>query len=120
MQNEVLKTEDKSINWHTAVFMALFHIGAVAALFMFSWQAMVAAIVLWWISASLGVGMGFHRLLTHRGYKTPKVVEYILWLWRAARSTGWLPIAFIMRIQMGPATRTRRAMAAGGRISGGC
>lgn len=70
--------EDTRINWHTATFMALFHIGAVAALFMFSWQALVAALVLWWISASLGVGMGFHRLLTHRGYKTPKLVEYFI------------------------------------------
>jgi fatty-acid desaturase len=34
--------------------------------------------VLWWISGSLGVGMGYHRLLTHRGYKTPKWVEYFL------------------------------------------
>jgi fatty-acid desaturase len=70
--------EDTRINWHTATFMALFHIGAVAALFMFSWQALLAAVVLWWISASLGVGMGFHRLLTHRGYKTPKLVEYFI------------------------------------------
>lgn len=58
MYNEAIntkrKTIDKSINWHTAAFMALFHIGAIAALFMFSWQALVAAIVLWWISASLG------------------------------------------------------------------
>ena len=79
MQKEVMTSkEDKRINWHTATFMALFHIGAVAALFMFSWQALVAAVVLWWISASLGVGMGFHRLLTHRGYKTPKLVEYFI------------------------------------------
>ena len=80
MHNEVMTTKDnnKGINWHTATFMALFHIGAVAALFMFSWQALVAAVVLWWISASLGVGMGFHRLLTHRGYKTPKLVEYFI------------------------------------------
>ena len=70
--------EDTRINWHTAGFMALFHIGAVAALFVFSWQALVAALVLWWISASLGVGMGFHRLLTHRGYKTPKLIEYFI------------------------------------------
>jgi hypothetical protein len=49
MYNEAIntkrKTIDKSINWHTAAFMALFHIGAVAALFMFSWKALVAAIV---------------------------------------------------------------------------
>ena len=84
MYNELITTEhkttEKGINWHTATFMALFHIGAVAALFMFSWQALVAAVVLWWISASLGVGMGFHRLLTHRGYKTPKLVEYVITL----------------------------------------
>jgi stearoyl-CoA desaturase (delta-9 desaturase) len=82
MYNEVVskeaKANNKGINWHTAGFMALFHIGAVAALFMFDWKALVAAVVLWWISASLGVGMGFHRLLTHRGYKTPKLVEYFI------------------------------------------
>jgi stearoyl-CoA desaturase (delta-9 desaturase) len=79
MHNEVkISKDDERINWHTATFMTLLHIGAVAALFMFSWQALVAAVVLWWISASLGVGMGFHRLLTHRGYKTPKLVEYFI------------------------------------------
>ena len=49
MYNEATRTEHKGINWHTAVFMALFHIGAVAALFMFNWKALVASIVLWWI-----------------------------------------------------------------------
>jgi fatty-acid desaturase len=78
MYEEVTTTKDNKINWHTATFMAMFHIGAIAALFMFSWQALVAAVVLWWISASLGVGMGFHRLLTHRGYKTPKLIEYLI------------------------------------------
>ena len=68
----------KGVNWHTAIFMALFHIGAVAALFMFNWKALVVSIALWWITASLGVGMGFHRLLTHRAYKTPRWVEYFL------------------------------------------
>lgn len=72
------KEQPGRINWHTTIFLALFHLGAVAALFMFSWRAMVVAIVLWWITASLGVGMGFHRLLTHRGYQTPKLIEYFL------------------------------------------
>jgi len=34
--------------------------------------------MLWWMSGSLGIGMGYHRLLTHRGYKTPKWLEYFL------------------------------------------
>jgi stearoyl-CoA desaturase (delta-9 desaturase) len=33
---------------------------------------------LWWVSGSLGIGMSYHRLLTHRGFKTPKWVEYFL------------------------------------------
>jgi sn-1 stearoyl-lipid 9-desaturase len=66
------------INWLTAIFMIIFHICAVPSLFMFSWPAFFVTVVLWWISGSLGIGMGFHRLLTHRGYRTPKVVEYFL------------------------------------------
>src|SRR4029078_7615992 len=68
----------KGINWHTAVFIGLFHVGAVAALFVFNWKAVLIAILLWWVAGSLGVGIGFHRLLTHRGYKTPKLIEYFL------------------------------------------
>jgi fatty-acid desaturase len=72
------KERTQRINWNTTVFMVLFHVGAMGALFMFKWQALVVTFLLWWVSASLGVGMGWHRLLTHRGYKTPKVVEYFL------------------------------------------
>ena len=36
------------------------------------------ALFLYWVAGSLGIGMGYHRLLTHRGYKTPKWVEYFL------------------------------------------
>jgi sn-1 stearoyl-lipid 9-desaturase len=66
------------INWITAIFMLLFHVGAIAALFFFTWKAFFLAIFLYWVGGSLGIGMGYHRLLTHRGYKTPKWVEYLL------------------------------------------
>jgi fatty-acid desaturase len=72
------KTFSQPVNWITALFMLAFHVGAVAALFAFSWKALVLAVLLWWVSGSLGIGMGYHRLLTHRGYKTPKWVEYFL------------------------------------------
>ena len=62
----------------TAFFMIAFHIGAVAALFMFTWKALLVSLVLLWVAGSLGVGMSYHRLLTHRGYKTYKWVEYFL------------------------------------------
>ena len=58
--------------------MIAFHIGAVAALFMFSWKPFLVAILLWWLAGGFGIGMGYHRLLTHRGYKTFKWMEYLL------------------------------------------
>jgi fatty-acid desaturase len=66
------------VNWVTAIFTAIFHMGAVLALFFFTWKALFVAIFLWWISGSLGIGMCYHRLLTHRGYKVPKWLEYTL------------------------------------------
>ena len=69
---------NKTFRWGTAVFLIISHVAAVAALFLWSWPALACAILLYWVAGSLGIGMGFHRLLTHRGYKVPKVVEYFL------------------------------------------
>jgi fatty-acid desaturase len=66
------------VNWRNAFILASFHAGAVAALFFWSWTALAVAAVLSWVALSLGIGMGYHRLLTHGGYKTPKWVEYFL------------------------------------------
>ncbi len=81
MELEALRRKpaaDNQINWVTATFMGLFHLGAIAAFFFFTWKALFVAMFLWWVSGSLGIGMGYHRLLTHRGYKTSKWVEYFL------------------------------------------
>src|SRR6058998_2264348 len=69
---------ENELNWVTATFMALFHVGAVVALFFFTWKALLVSRFLWWMSGSLGIGMGYHRLLRHRGYRAPKLVEYFL------------------------------------------
>jgi fatty-acid desaturase len=60
------------------VTLAIFHIGAIVALFFFSWKALIAFFALWLIGENVGIGMSYHRLLTHRGYTTPKWVEYAL------------------------------------------
>ena len=54
-------------NWITVIAMTLFHIGAVAALFYIDWGAIAAAAVLYYVAGSFGIGMAYHRLLTHRG-----------------------------------------------------
>ena len=79
MDNLMINANDnKTFRWGTAAFLIISHVAAVAALFLWSWPALVCGILLYWVAGSLGIGMGFHRLLTHRGYKVPKVVEYFL------------------------------------------
>ncbi|MFN2531876.1 MAG: acyl-CoA desaturase [Pyrinomonadaceae bacterium] len=78
MQTAIKKKLHTDINWNSTIFLGLFHIFALIALFFFSWQAIAVSVVLAWIAGSLGVGIGYHRLLTHRGFKTPKLVEYFL------------------------------------------
>jgi stearoyl-CoA desaturase (delta-9 desaturase) len=70
--------DDNRINWVTASVMVIFHVLAVVALFFFTWTGFFVAIFLWWLSTSVGIGMGYHRLLTHRGYKIPRWLEYCL------------------------------------------
>jgi len=115
---------EDEINWVTSSFMCLFHLGAVAALFFFTWKALLIAIFLWWVSGSLGIGMGYHRLLTHRGYKTPKWVEYFLTFCATLALEGG-PIFWVAthrihhKYPTGKATRTLRSTASGGRTWAG-
>src|SRR5256714_1017447 len=58
--------------------MVLFHVGAVLALFHFSWTALFASVLLYWLAIGFGISLGYHRLHTHRGYKTSRAFEYFL------------------------------------------
>jgi sn-1 stearoyl-lipid 9-desaturase len=68
------------IGWNgiTATAMVVFHLGAVAALFFAERGAILVALVLYVVAGMLGIGMAYHRLLTHRGYTTYRWVEYFL------------------------------------------
>jgi stearoyl-CoA desaturase (delta-9 desaturase) len=66
------------MNYITATVMLLFHVFAVAALFFFSWTNLLVAVALHWIAVGFGISLGYHRLHTHRGYKTSKAFEYFL------------------------------------------
>jgi stearoyl-CoA desaturase (delta-9 desaturase) len=74
------RTFTQPVVWLTLLIMLAFHLGAIAALFMFHWKPFLVAMLLWWVAGGFGIGMGYHRLLTHRGYKTPKWMEYLLTL----------------------------------------
>ena len=72
------RKNQQGVNRITAVAMTAFHAGAIAAFFFIEPGAIVAALVLYCVAGMLGIGMGYHRLLTHRGYTTYKWVEYVL------------------------------------------
>jgi fatty-acid desaturase len=67
-----------NVNRVTAGFMVAFHVLAVAAFWFFSWPNLVVALVLHWMAVGFGISLGYHRLHTHRGFKTSKAFEYFL------------------------------------------
>lgn len=69
----------RKFNWKAAFFMLIFHIGAGAALYCFqTWWGLLFALPLSFLANCTGIAVGFHRLLTHRGFNCPKWVEYLL------------------------------------------
>ena len=87
MNTDVIDLPNREgLNWITTIVLVLFHIGAVAALFLFSWKALAVSAVLYWISVGWGISLGYHRLHTHRSYKAP------LWLERFFAVCGTLTL----------------------------
>lgn len=68
----------RKIKWTPFLFIIGMHIGALAAFWTFSWQALLVCLTLHWVSGGLGITLCYHRLLTHRSFKAPKLVEYFL------------------------------------------
>lgn len=66
------------VNWVTAIAMGIFHVLAAAAFFFVDWGAIATAAALHWLAIGWGIGLGYHRLHTHRAYKAPKWFEYFL------------------------------------------
>ncbi|MDR5639570.1 MULTISPECIES: fatty acid desaturase [unclassified Thermosynechococcus] len=68
------------IAWPTATFIIFVHLGALLAFLpgMFSWKAVLLALVLHWLTAGIGITLGWHRLVTHRSFQVPKWLEYFL------------------------------------------
>ena len=68
----------KKLDWIVILGIALMHLGAVAAPFTFTWTGLIVLALFSWITGGLGITLGFHRLLTHRSFNTPKWLEYFL------------------------------------------
>lgn len=65
---------------HTMALVAVFHVVALVAIYLyyFSWPGLLIGFTYWFVANCPGVGVCFHRLLTHQGYEVPKWLEYTL------------------------------------------
>ena len=60
-------------------WLGLAHLVVIcAAPFTFTWAGLAVAVFLHWLTGSIGICLGYHRLLTHSGMKTPTWMKYTL------------------------------------------
>ena len=66
-------------DWPVILFMAALHALALLALLPRFWSlpALASLLVLYWLTACLGVTIGYHRLLSHRAFRVPQWLERV-------------------------------------------
>ena len=76
------------LSWLAIIFFAVFHSLALLAPWFFSWSALGVTLILHWFLGSIGICLGYHRLLSHRSFQVPKWLEYAIALVGAAAVQG--------------------------------
>jgi sn-2 palmitoyl-lipid 9-desaturase len=69
-------SEPPKLSWTNVAFFSTMHALALLAPWCFSWSALGVMIGLHWLFGSIGICLGYHRLLTHRSLQVPKWLEY--------------------------------------------
>ncbi|WP_051057982.1 acyl-CoA desaturase [Rhodopirellula baltica] len=78
------ETQPLRIMWQYVIVLSLVHLVALAAFvpswfsYLFTWSGLIAGIAGHFIFGMFGITIGYHRLLTHRGFKCPKWMEHTL------------------------------------------
>ncbi len=70
----------QNLNWSVVIGIGAMHVIALGVFIpgTFSWSGLILAAFLSWVTAGVGITLCYHRLLTHRSFKTPKWFEYVL------------------------------------------
>lgn len=68
--------ESLSLSWLRVAALGSLHGLVLLAPWFFSWGALGIAIFLHWLCGSIGICLGYHRLLAHRSLRLPKYLEY--------------------------------------------
>lgn len=71
-------TEGQRVLWGYLAAVVILHLllPLVFVPWLFSWTALALAPVAHYFFTSLGIGAGYHRLLTHRSYRCPRWLEH--------------------------------------------
>jgi len=80
--------EQLKLSWASVGFFTIVHALALLAPWFFSWSALGITILLHWFLGSIGICLGYHRLLSHRSFQVPKWLEYVIALIGAAALQG--------------------------------
>jgi fatty-acid desaturase len=76
----VAATQTAKPHWPVGIGLAFIHLGALAAFWppFFHWSALAVFAVLWYATLAIGVSLCFHRMLTHKSLRVPKLLEYAM------------------------------------------
>jgi fatty-acid desaturase len=67
-----------SPNYVVMFWIGMLHVGALIAPFFFSWEGLIIGLGLYWLTGSIGVCLGYHRLLTHNAFQTYRPVRWLV------------------------------------------
>ena len=82
-------------NWNMVVILTLIPIIGVfgTGIYIYYngivWQEPVMMFIYWFLSG-MGITMGYHRLFSHKAYKTNPFVEWILMIFSYGKGNAWL------------------------------
>jgi fatty-acid desaturase len=73
-------TQPLRVVWSYALGLVAIHLVAMLAVvpYLFTWSGLVLAILGHFVFGMLGITVGYHRLLTHRGFTCPRWLEHTL------------------------------------------
>jgi fatty-acid desaturase len=83
-----LRWNGHSIDWVNVTYFTAIHAFALLAPWTFSWGGLALFLGFYWLAASVGICLTYHRLLTHRGFTVPKPVEYLFTVFGMLASEG--------------------------------
>lgn len=67
-----------NIDWIVLGWMVVMHAGCLAAPFFFTWEALGVAVLLQWMTGSIGVCLGYHRFLSHKSLKLVAPARFLI------------------------------------------